>query len=69
MRVWQLRLAPAEDNEADRLARQRNVSKNDVLRHALRLLLRFEEERKGGSRLLLERSGARRELAELWLVW
>jgi len=68
-RPWQLRLAPDEDNEADELAQRRMMSKNDVLRHALRLLARLERETAAGARLLIDRSDAGREQVEVWMIW
>jgi hypothetical protein len=68
-RPWQLRLAPDEDNEADKLAQRRMMSKNDVLRHALRLLARLERETAAGARLLIDRNDASREQVEVWMIW
>lgn len=66
---WQVRLAPSEDEAATRLAEERMLSKNDVVRRALSLLLRLEEETRAGGRLLVERPGTGRELVEVWLLW
>jgi Arc/MetJ-type ribon-helix-helix transcriptional regulator len=46
------------------------MSKHDVVRTALRLFLRLEEERSHGSRLLIERGsgGEQRELVEVWIL-
>lgn len=68
-RAWQLRLTAKEDGEAERLAKQRMISKNDVVRHALHLLLRLELETTTGGRVLLERAGGTREAVEVWVVW
>lgn len=68
-RPWQVRLAPAEDQAAAKLAEERMISKNDVVRHALNLLLRLESEARSGGRLLIERPDARRETVEVWLLW
>jgi hypothetical protein len=69
-RPWQLRLAPDEDDATAKLAGTRVVSKNDVVRSALRLLLRVEEERARGSRLLIERAtgDGQREVVEVWIL-
>ena len=69
LRKWQLRLSPQEDAEADRFARRRMVSKNDLVRYALRLLMRLERESEAGGRLLIERPGTGREPVEVWLLW
>lgn len=71
LRPWQLRLAPAEDDQAERIAKRRMASKNDVVRHAVRLLARLEEEAAGGARLLIERGGAGGTVTavEVWLLW
>jgi hypothetical protein len=66
---WQLRLASIEDEIAKGLADQRMISKNDVVRHALRLLFRLEREREAGGRLMIERPGTNREPVEVWVVW
>lgn len=66
---WQLRLASEEDEAVTRLAKRRTVSKNDIVRYALRLLMRLETETEAGGRLLVERPGARKEPVELWLIW
>jgi len=68
-RLWQLRLAPDEDSEADKLAQRHMVSKNDVLRSALRLLARLERETAAGARLLIDRHDAGREQVEVWMIW
>ena len=68
-RPWQLRLAPDEDSEAEKLAQRRMVSKNDVLRHALRLLARLERETAAGARVLIDRHEAGREQVEVWMIW
>lgn len=67
--LWQLRLAPDEDSEADRLAKRHMVSKNDVVRRALRLLARFERETAAGARVLIDRHDAGREQVEVWMIW
>lgn len=69
VRVWQVRLPKLEDEVANRLAKRDVVSKNDVIRRALRLLGQIEEARENGSRVLVERgTGTQKELVELWLV-
>ncbi len=68
-RPWQLRLAPQEDNEAERMAKAHMTSKNDVVRHALKLLSRLERELEGGGRIIVERAGTGREPIEVWLLW
>lgn len=66
---WQLRLPGKEDVRVGELARERAISKNDVVRYALRLLLRLENETEAGARLLVERSDGGREPVEVWLLW
>ncbi len=66
-RPWQVRLAPEEDEAAARLAEERMISKNDVVRRALSLMLRLEKETRAGGRLLLERPGTG-ERVEVWLL-
>lgn len=66
---WQLRLPPGEDQEVEKLAAQRGVSKNDIVRHALRLLLRIEQETHTGGRLMVKRSDKRHEVVEIWHIW
>ncbi len=68
-RPWQLRLAPSEDEAAARLAEERMLSKNDVVRRALSLLVRLEAEARSGGRLLVERPGGSKEPVEVWLLW
>jgi len=51
------------------LARERAISKNDVVRCALRLLVRLENETEAGARLLVVRSDGVREPVEVWLLW
>lgn len=67
--LWQVRLAPDEDSEADKLAQRHMVSKNDVLRCALRLLARLERETAAGARVLIDRHDAGREPVEVWMIW
>jgi len=64
---WQLRLAAEEDADVEKLAARRMMSKNDVVRHALRLLVRLQQESEAGSRLLIDRSGE--DQVEVWLLW
>ena len=66
---FQLRLAPQEDAGASKLAGERKLSKNDVLRRALNLLLRLENETQAGARLPIERPGRKEpEPVEVWLL-
>lgn len=66
---FQVRLAPAENAEAERLAEERMLSKNDVLRRALNLLIRLEKETKEGGRILVERrSTGVPESVEVWFL-
>jgi len=51
------------------LAQRRMMSKNDVLRHALRLLARLERETAAGASLLIDRNDASREQVEVWMIW
>jgi len=51
------------------MAQRRMVSKNDVLRCALRLLARLERETATGARLLIDRNEAGREQVEVWMIW
>jgi hypothetical protein len=69
-KAWQVRLAPAEDADADRLAAKHTVSKNDVLRRGLRLLALVEKAAADGGRLLLQRRGRNQkpETVEVWLL-
>lgn len=67
--AFQVRLAPQEDSGAEKLASERKLSKNDVLRRALNLLLRLENETQAGARLLIERPGRKEpEPVEVWLL-
>jgi hypothetical protein len=66
-KAWQLRLAADEDALATKLAGDRSVSKNDVIRSALRLLARIEKITSSGGRLYVERRGDR-EPFEVWLL-
>ena len=70
-RAWQIRLPNEEDETAQRIADARKVSKNDVVRHAIRLLSRLDREEAAGARLLIERIGRSGvpEPVELWIVW
>jgi hypothetical protein len=69
LKALQLRLAPLEDEGAAKVARERKISKNDVLRRALNLMLKVENETRAGGRLLLERNGPKgTESVELWLL-
>ena len=68
MNAWQLRLAPDENRQAQKLANRRHMSRNDILRHALRLLVRLEEQTQGGARILLERPGEDKAV-EVWVLW
>lgn len=66
---FQVRLAPEENAEAERLAQERMLSKNDILRRALNLLVRLENETKAGGRILVERrSNGVPESVELWFL-
>jgi hypothetical protein len=65
---WQLRLAPDEDEAADKLAAKHTVSKNDVIRRGLRLLAMVENLAEGGHILLVQRRGRKEKAVELWLV-
>jgi hypothetical protein len=65
---WQLRLAPDEDQAADKLAAKHTVSKNDVIRRGLRLLAMVENLAEGGRILLVQRRGRKEKAVELWLV-
>lgn len=65
---WQLRLAPDEDEAADRLAAKHTVSKNDVIRRGLRLLAMIEGLAEDGQILLVQRRGRKRKAVEVWLV-
>lgn len=67
MARWQLRLEPDEDDRAQKLADRRRVSKNDLVRTALRLFLRIETEVEAGARLLIERPGKGRAV-EVWTL-
>lgn len=67
-RAWQLRLAPDEDDLAAQLADERMVSKNEVVRRALRLLARFEKIAASGGRFYVERQRGKREAFEVWLL-
>jgi hypothetical protein len=71
--AWQLRLDPSEDKPVTDLARRRGTSKNDVVRLAVRLLLRVlrvEHAVERGGRLLIERRAHNRKMApvEVWLL-
>ena len=66
---WQVRLAPDEDQAAAKIAEDRMISKNDVVRRALNLLFRLDDETRAGGRLMLERSGRGRKPVEVWLLW
>ena len=66
---WLLRLPTTEDREIQKLASERGVSKSDVVRHALRLLLRIERETEAGGRLLIKRSEESQEAIEIWHIW
>ncbi len=66
---WQLRLPWGEDREVRRLAREKGVSKNDVVRHALHLLLRLERETEAGGRLMIKRSEEKPDVVEIWHIW
>jgi hypothetical protein len=67
-KAWQLRLATAEDKDVQKLADQRRVSKNDVVRQGLRMLLKVEKEMQAGARLFIERSDGEKQLIEVWFV-
>jgi hypothetical protein len=67
-RTWQLRLAPDEDDLATKLADERMVSKNEVIRRALRLLAKLEQIASAGGRLYIARRGGKREPFEVWLL-
>jgi len=67
-RQFQLRLPRSEDEEVQWLADRQKISKNDIVRRALRLLARLERETQGGARLILERPGTAREAVEVWLL-
>ena len=72
LHAWQLRLAPAEDAYAAAVAKAEKISKNDVVRRALRLLELVERERGAGGRLLIERahkSGKARVQVEVLPIW
>ena len=68
VQTFQVRLAPAENAEAERLADERMLSKNDVLRRALNLLIRLEKETKSGGRILVERREGVPESVEVWFL-
>jgi hypothetical protein len=69
LHAFQLRLAPDEDKGAARVAEDRKISKNDVLRRALSLMLKIEKETRTGGRLLIERPGPKGlESVEVWLL-
>jgi hypothetical protein len=65
---WQLRLAPDEDEAADKLAAKHTVSKNDVIRRGLRLLAMIEGLAEDGQILLVQRRGRKQRAVEVWLV-
>ena len=69
-RAWQLRLTTDEDKTVVRLAAKHGVSKNDVVRRALRLLARIEKLSEEGHRLVVERGAHsdEREAVEVWLL-
>lgn len=66
---WQVRLPKDENDQVDRLAAKRAMSKNDLVRQGLRLLV-VVDGLTTGERLLIERrgKGQRREAVEVWLV-
>jgi hypothetical protein len=69
LHALQLRLAPDEDEGATKVASDRKISKNDVLRRALKLMLKVESETRAGGRLMLERRGPKGiESVEIWLL-
>lgn len=54
---------PAGDYEAlCRNAHRRGVSRSQLMRHALRVLLEIEDLQRGGKRLLVEEPGGTREV-------
>lgn len=67
--AFQVRLAPEEDFRAEKLAGERKLSKNDILRRGLNLLIRLENEAQAGARLLIDRPGRKEpEPVEVWLL-
>jgi hypothetical protein len=68
-KTWQVRLAPDEDATVTRLAQTQSISKNDVVRRALRLLAAVERARAQGDRVLVERrDGPKKAAVEIWLI-
>ena len=66
-RLWQVRLAPEEDDATSKFADDEMISKNDVLRRALRVFRALKDETSRGGRLVVRRSGA--PDVEVWLLF
>lgn len=67
---WVLRLTADEEFSVRSIAQSRGLSKNDVVRRAVTLLVRLETETSAGSRFFVVRRGQGQEHQpmEIWML-